>query len=1361
MSTDERFGTFFRSKRKALGLTQREFCRRNGFDAGNISRLERGLTPPPQTQQGLESYAKALKLRRGTTAFDRFIELAATETMEKLPSLLRPHRTGGQRHVNWVKAKDLEDWARSLPARGTLPQMVRRLVWATGKDIKRIEFPAGEQVQRPGWDGIVEAAGSDAFVPSGTSGWEMGVDDDPKAKAEADYKKRTQNSLGLDKSLTSFVFVTPRKWQEKEKWRQAKLKLGHWKEVRVYDSASLEEWLERAPAVDVWLAEILGRKPKGLTSVDEYWANLEALTNPSLKPEVFFASRKQEVEVLRKWLESPPGAMLIETKSPTDAIDFVAAYCRSREPSQPGQFAARTLIVETRDAWRSIAASSDTELLLIANSSLPVEPEMVAEAVRHGHRVLLASSQKPSDQVSSIQLPRAFRYELEQALASCGLEPNKANQVARESGGSLTVLKRLLGRFPATVRPEWSEPLNAAKLVPILLAGSWEEEREGDRLALEGLSGRSYSDISELANKWLHVADSPVTQVMSRWSLLSREDSWFLLSGRISQDQFERFEQVVLDVLGENDPAYELPPDKRLRAIFHKKVLTYSQSLRTGLAETLALLGSRREGTSQLPCLASRVEWVVRKLLHDQDGIRWASLSPQLPLMAEAGPEAFLNAVDKDLKKKKPATSELFEQEGDSLFSLNPHTGLVWALEILSWERSYLSRASGFLARLAEIDPGARRACCPMKSLETIFRPWLPLTKAPVEDRIRILKKLIEKCPVIGWRLLIDLLPNPRPFVLSFQRPLWREWSSGWTDRVSNAECWRQVVESARLLIEHMRKDWDRWKELINQFDNLPEPVREEFLNRLKGLDVTEFDHEARQSIANAVREKLLLHQQYSQAKWALPGAMLNELEQVRRRFEPQDSVDRNAWLFGPYWSVWHKLGDQNSDLSMRSEHFEKLRRDALQAVIDQSGWEGILRLADLAGAPEEVGIVLGRAGAKENEKRILPSLLISGNEKEIYFACGYASGRFQSEGLDWVGKLKMKRWSAQEIARLLIALPFERRAWDLVTAQGSDVSSLYWTKTPAFLRDGDTSDFAFAASRLLEHKRPSAALAVLGLAILKKAAIEPSLCMDALEAWRDRQAHNRDQRMGPNVSYSILPLVEELQNGVKRRDARIDVNRLGRLEWAYFRMLDGHHRSTETLHAMLRDAPEHFVELLSFAFPSKIEPKESQKVVLEGDQVRELNAFHLLKSWDKVPGTREDGTVDEDRLQDWIKKASALAEERGLLDICDSQIGEVFAHAPAEPDGSWPCVAVRDALEEIDRENVFNGFLAGIFNLRGLHWKSLGDGGVQERELAKKYRVFAEASQIDWPKTAAALRRVAQSYDDEAGREDARTKLD
>lgn len=85
----------------------------------------------------------------------------------------------------------------------------------------------------------------------------------------------------------------------------------------------------------------------------------------------------------------------------------------------------------------------------------------------------------------------------------------------------------------------------------------------------------------------------------------------------------------------------------------------------------------------------------------------------------------------------------------------------------------------------------------------------------------------------------------------------------------------------------------------------------------------------------------------------------------------------------------------------------------------------------------------------------------------------------------------------------------------------------------------------------------------------------------------------------------------------------------------------------------------------------------------------------------------------------------------------------------------------MRDALEEIGTDAVFSGFSVGIYNKRGAFSKSIREGGAQERDLAEKYRGYAEACKIHWSKTAATLRRTALAYEDDARRADAAAELD
>ena len=121
MGEAHRFGEFFKQRRIALRKTLRQFCRENELDPGNISRLERGLLPPPQGREILESYAKLLKLRKGSDDWYMFFDLAAAETgripqelledkdvLEKLPILFRTLR--GQK----VPDEQLDELVRTI-----------------------------------------------------------------------------------------------------------------------------------------------------------------------------------------------------------------------------------------------------------------------------------------------------------------------------------------------------------------------------------------------------------------------------------------------------------------------------------------------------------------------------------------------------------------------------------------------------------------------------------------------------------------------------------------------------------------------------------------------------------------------------------------------------------------------------------------------------------------------------------------------------------------------------------------------------------------------------------------------------------------------------------------------------------------------------------------------------------------------------------------------------------------------------------------------------------------------------------------------------------------------------------------------
>ena len=198
---------------------------------------------------------------------------------------------------------------------------------------------------------------------------------------------------------------------------------------------------------------------------------------------------------------------------------------------------------------------------------------------------------------------------------------------------------------------------------------------------------------------------------------------------------------------------------------------------------------------------------------------------------------------------------------------------------------------------------------------------------------------------------------------------------------------------------------------------------------------------------------------------------------------------------------------------------------------------------------------------------------------------------------------------------------------------------------------------------------------------------------------------------------------------------------------------------SPKTLHAELTKNPAFFAELIGAQFCSKAESKKKDRTI-DSDRAAIARAAHdLLDSWTVIPGQRPDGSVDAAVLASWVDDARKLCAASDRIEICDVTIGEQLSCAPADPDGIWPCEAVRDILESVPTDEILRGFDVGVANQRGAHWKSMTEGGEQERVIAKNYFDFANKVKFKWPRTALALRRIAESYESQAKREDERVE--
>ena len=157
-------------------------------------------------------------------------------------------------------ASEIINWADTDDARSKLPNLIRWLVKELSDDIIRVDIPGGSSVVQSGWDGITEAIHGNQWVPSGTTGWEFSCRERIKNAADVNYNKRTCKPLGLEPSSTTFIFVTPRRWNKKEEWARERRREGHWKNVLVWDADDLVSWLEESPRASRSFAQVIERR---------------------------------------------------------------------------------------------------------------------------------------------------------------------------------------------------------------------------------------------------------------------------------------------------------------------------------------------------------------------------------------------------------------------------------------------------------------------------------------------------------------------------------------------------------------------------------------------------------------------------------------------------------------------------------------------------------------------------------------------------------------------------------------------------------------------------------------------------------------------------------------------------------------------------------------------------------------------------------------------------------------------------------------------------------------------------------------------------------------------------------------------
>ncbi|MEN3950924.1 helix-turn-helix domain-containing protein [Iodidimonas sp. SYSU 1G8] len=1240
-----------------------------------------------------------------------------------------------------ITSLEIEAWAESISARTTLPVLIRRLICLDVENTAKVEFLGYDSGERQGWDGFTETVKAGRRVPAGKTGWELSNSNDLPAKPNRDIQARLTLPR-RERSNTNFIFVTGQRWPGKTDWAKRQRAQQAWREVRAYDADDIEQWLEESASAQIWFMRELGRDTQGLQPLSESWRSWCEATSPRLSPMLFDDMLSVHRASVVDWVEQPISQPLIVVADSTaEALAFLSLALRDHDGNETAD-SDRAILITSPDAVQKICNVMTDALLVVADH----ETEMAIGSFIHRHHLIIVRPRASGDRVD-IALEGPSRETFDKALIEMSLDEVSRDRLRYESGLSLTIMRRRLAEAPALRRPDWAQ--NKAlqrKLMPMLLAGAWNRSVEADRMLLQELAGgKSVDDVEQDLVELITLDDTPIWATDNYRGVISRKDALFTAGTSLTQADLDRFFEVAEFILSEDDPALDLPPEDRWKSNIFGKKREISGPMRDAVGEMLVLLsvyGDQVLGP-QINSVTIRVNTLVSRLLRNRPARNWLSQEADLPLLAEASPRAFLEAIQADLSSQKPQLLDMLRPAGSGPFDSPSRSGLLWALELLAWDPDYLFSVARILGRLSEVTIDDNWANRPDESLGSFVRAWWPQTGADIEQRIKLLDLLAREFPTAAWKICKAQIDTGQDFASLNHRPRWRTLEFGafrTSPELQDGEEFRMRRHALDLMLGWPSIDMIQLGDLIEASADLPTNDQRKIWERVQAwIDSGVSDYE-RASLRERMRRSVL-------SRRNRPKTKLSKVEKLRKavfdNLAPADPVDRHRWLFAQQWVAesGDDLWDDGFDYEKHTAHIQTMRRSAMVEIKEAGGLDAIGRLLESVEAWWLVGGMLCETTPPAERPDLIQSIFARGRSsaERSWGACleGALQALDQTER-DAILRTMIANLSDGETLVLFKSAPFNNQTWQLLGELRSDLEPIYWREIQAAAWQHSEAEINFMVERLLDAERAISAFNAVSFAFGRLDGTILSRLMKAL--LRPSPELNEAEKLN---AVRVSDALDVLEAGGHWSQAE-----LARFEYVFISALSNSRHRIPNLEKQIEASPADFIHLICARYrreddgadpPELRIPENVDKPALVNQTYRVLS---MLK---RIPGTRLDGTVDPTALMVWLSNVRDRLKQVGRAEAGDGQIGELLGRCMPGADDIWPNEAVREALEVHGSDALLVGMQIGVFNSRGATWRVAGS--MQERSLAERYKEFGRKLQAEYPTSARLLENIAEMY--------------
>ncbi len=1193
--------------------------------------------------------------------------------------------------IRIVTMVDLEKFADQSNSQFQLPEIVRRLIY-TSIEIDSLRMPSGESVTQGGWDGEVIYTGSykHQFIPKGTSFWELTTTKsrNTKGKANADFKKRTENTSELEQKNCTYVFVTLRNWSKKNEWILEKKSDSSWKDIKVIDGNDLELWLENTPAVGYWLANELDLLPEGVRTLSSLWEDWRSKTDPPLTEQLVLSLGSEGDNDLEKFLNtSSPIYHLL----PTVDRDIALAYLYSKisaisDLDTKNALFSKALVVENPDRFRMLSLKG-SELLLI-----PVfEDPPYTKALENGHKVFLPVRRGKINgkdiSLWRLTTDETIRFLKDEASKS----EHEARRIAERTQLSITSLRYHLKLKGTLQLPKWKNKDVTKELLEVLLLGSWDVRFNEDKKLLHEFSNLNYADIEKLVHKLMEEDDSIFLNIGSIYTLTSHEYVYSHLKEYVTPTLFRQFLRICNKVFSEIQ-SLRSPGEE------HK----HSPSIRKSIAKSLVLLATNPP--FRLNKVEDNINVFIGNLLTENASIEFFnSISDAISMIAQASPKAFLSNI-----------YNLLQEEG---LKLHENQQIIWALEKCGWSTEYLNIVTEILLILSEYYEDKKTYTSnPMKSIYNLYNLWFPGSSAPIEKRLGILETFKDKYTRHIVDVLIAIMPWNQRVAIQPSKPTYHQWADGFESSSLNTDVYYGITEASEILLNILEKRSDFWPKILDDVFDFPIEISKKFIDKLNMHQTNGFEESLQYSIWCKIEEIL-----YFQIKLLKnDDSIVDELLSLHKKLVPADPYLKFKRLFEKPPKVFDLNLIATYDRRIEDKIINSLREKAIQEIYIKSKSEGIKMFLHEVESPDVLGFYVGQDDSiVADDYKFIKEFSIKA-EKTKSFLQGLIQGRYKKHGIEWLRKIaeEVKNDNKDYLLFIFSSLPFEDEIFSLI-GENEELNSRYWRSISLPWYISKEIDLNFLLVNLISAQRAFEAMEVVSNSIEEQRnTINPKLIDELIDELLQIDSSDIYKKMDSSGFINVLELF--LNFGFTKCD--INLSKLADLEFHFYPTMSPRFSPTFLVKDIIKN-PVRLNKYISIRYND--DQLDSRLAFKLHCIFKSLNIFQYVKPYQEE---------DDSKLIVWVNKLREKAKSDGLLKQTDNIIGQILAYSPEDPtDKIWPIVLIRDLLDGLDSTEIANSMAIHKFNLRGVVQKTYLEGGKQERELAKKHQEYITKCEGKW----------------------------